>query len=60
MTVRSAIITATVKHGRSTWETLILETTLTRGSLSMDYQRVKTGQPVNSWQGRVNVGQTVY
>jgi len=27
------------------------ETTLTRGSLSMDYQRVKTNQPVNSRQG---------
>ena len=26
----------------------------------MDCQRVKTGQPVNSRQGRVNVGQTCY
>jgi len=26
----------------------------------MGYQRVKTGQPVNSRQGRVNVGQTCY
>ena len=62
VTVRSATIAAIVKHGRSTWETLILEreTTLTRGSLSMDCQRVKTGQPVNSGQRRVNVGQTVY
>jgi len=26
----------------------------------MDCQRVKTGQPVNFGQGRVNVGQTSY
>jgi len=36
------------------------ETTLTRGNLSMDCQRVKTGQLVNFWQGRVNIGQTGY
>jgi len=27
------------------------ETTLTCGNLSMDYQRIKTGQPVNFGQG---------
>jgi len=36
------------------------ETTLTRGSLSMDCQRVKIGQPVYSGQGLVNIGQFDY
>jgi len=36
------------------------ETTLTRGSLSMDCQIVKTSQPVNFEQERVNVGQIAY